>query len=713
MFPPKKCLAPEHSSMLPLRKIFLPTIVAVAVFSGIPAGILLAETDDETSGTSVSEKLEAWESSLDKIYTPDSFDPEIPIFPEKEADSKIDGKRAAFKTKLRTVSKFKEKAKPEEIDKWFAEIMPAPKDPLKLSINAEIRNEIKEKLPRYERVPAREVFPHPSAKFFPGDVPEKFKRIGKPFYPNPQTGGWQSTGLYAAPGERVKVRVSKSAIGTGLRIRIGCHTDNLLQSRQRYWYRFPQIVREYGVREQSFEIASPFGGLIYVAAPRGRISARTQMIFSGVVEAPFFRLDETKATQWNHVRYAPAPWAEFVGKNFAATIPAEDAAAIANPEDVIRFWDNIVAELDKLTSGPKERTQPMRFVIDVETTSAAGHSGDPIVGTYLWGRGYWDLEHIRKEGSWELFYAISKNLVSNKWSFFGDHDTPAALLALYCMEKTTGRKAASFFDVPALQSACLARLEREEIEEKNKKALRERLKQEEREKKAQHKKILSDKSTGKGRRERQKEADEADVEDPRNDPGIPFQRLSAYIPIIDACGWEPIAKLFKFYTVRNRLPLDTEEEKQRTFIMLWSQATKKNLSPHLEKFGFPKQNGGGNYPDFVPETQPEKSALRPQSGGTGFLGYSPFPTIAVLNESYRVPQLPEPESDSLSPFGKIETQEESGETDENPDSENFEEPEDELFTPEEDGENGSAENDEEGTPETDSDARNDKNFSEI
>ena len=611
----------------------------------------------------MSDSLKAWEAELDAIYTPDTFDPKIPVFPEKTANAKIEAKRAAFKTKLRTVSKFKEKAKPEEIDEWFAKIIPTPTDPLALSINAELRREISSRIRNYEGVPARLVFAHPSAKFFPGDVPESFKRVGKTFYPDPKKGGWQSTGVYAAPGERIKVRVSKSALGAGLRIRIGSHSDDLLQSRQRYWYRFPKITRDFGVHEQSFEIASPFGGLIYVSAPRGRISARTQMIFSGVVEAPFFELDETKSSQWNHVRYAPAPWAELVGKNFAATIPADEAAAIDNPEELIRFWDNIVAELDKLTAGPKERTQPIRFVVDVESSSAAGHAGDPIVGNLMWSRGYWDLEHIRKEGSWELFHALAKNMLSSKWVFFGDRDTPAALLALYCMEKATGRKAISFFDVPALQSACLARIERNEADEKNKKAQREREKHEELEKKEQRKKILKDKSSGKGRREREKAADEADIEDFRHDPGVPFQRLSAYLPIIDATGWEPLTKVFKLYTVRNRLPLSTEEDKQRTFVMLWSQSTKKNLSPHLEKFDFPRQNGSGNYPDFVPETLPEKSDLRPKNGGTGFLGFSPFPTIAVLNENYRVPQLPKSKKSSPNPFGEINEDEETNDED--------------------------------------------------
>ncbi len=634
--------------------------VPAALLSLCPLSAVPAVAEDEgavsESAARLAEKVEDWEAALDAIYAPDPFDPEIPFLPEKTPNPEIAAKRDAFKTKLRTVSKFKKKVRPEEIDLWFAEISPTLSEPLELSINAELREEIAEKLKIYNRVPAREVFEHPSARFFPGAVPEKFRRVGKPFYPDPEKDGWQSTGLYAAPGERVKVRVSKSATSKGVRLRIGAHTDNLLESRQRYWRRFPCVSREFAVREQSFEIASPFGGLIYVRAPRGSVTGRTQFVFSGVVEAPFFVLGETKKAQWDYVRYAPAPWAEFVGKNFAATFPADEAAAIDDPEAVIAFWDRVVADVDKLVSGPEERFDPMRFVVDAETTrAAAGHAGDPIVGNLLWSRSYWDLERIRRDGAWELFFAIGKNSLSDKWVFSDDRDTPAALIALFCMEKATGRKAASFFDVPALQAACFARIERDETREKNKKAMREQLKQEELERKAERRKIIRDAATGKGRREREKEADEADVQDFRHDPGVPFQRLSAYLPVVEATGWEPLERMFRLYTVRNRLPLANADEKRRTFVMLWSQTTKKNLSPFFEHFGFPPQNGAGNYPDFMPENFPPADAkLRPGNGGTGYRGASLFPTIAVLNGNYRVPQIPKPDEDgagTLSPFG--------------------------------------------------------------
>lgn len=638
---------------LPVSATFAALFAACACAWTAPAELRSAEEK-----FSLAEKVKAREAELDAIYTPDGFDPPIPFSPEKKPNADVAAKRAAYKTKLRTVSKFKEKANPEEIDKWFAKIMPTLDDPLALSINAELRKEIAEKMRTYRSVPAREVYPHPSARFFPGDVPETFRRVSKALYSDPDREGWQCSGLYAAPGERVRVHVSKSAVGSGLRIRIGSHTDDLLESRQRYWRRFPGVTREFGVGEQSFEIANAFGGLIYVSVPRGRATKRTQITFSGVVEAPFFSLGETKPAQWEAVRYSPAPWAEFEGKNFVAVIPADEAAAIDDPAQIIRFWDEIVAELDRIVAGPKERRRTMRFVTDAETTAAAGHSGAPIAGNLLWSRSYWDMERIRRDGAWELFFAIARNVVGDAWTFEGDKDTPAALLALYCMERATGRKASTFFDVPALQAACFARIKRREEEEKNPKALREKLRQEELESKEERKKILSDKASKAGRREREKKADEADTEDFRHDPGVPYQRLSAYIPVVEETGWEPLAKTFKAYTVRNRLPLSGDEEKRRTFVMLWSQATKKNLSPYFEHFGFPRQNGAGNYPVFMPENFPPDASLRPKAGGTGYLGVSLFPTIAVLNANYRVPQLPRPEKSGsgtpASPFGILD-----------------------------------------------------------
>ena len=129
------------SAHFPVPATFAALLAACACAWSVPA-----ELRSEDAKPSLAEKVKAREAELDAIYTPDAFDPPIPFSPEKKPDADVSAKRAAFKTKLRTVSKFKEKARPEEIDKWFAKIMPTLDDPLALSINAELRREIAKKM---------------------------------------------------------------------------------------------------------------------------------------------------------------------------------------------------------------------------------------------------------------------------------------------------------------------------------------------------------------------------------------------------------------------------------------------------------------------------------------------------------------------------------------------------------------------------------------
>ena len=77
------------------------------------------------------------------------------------------------------------------------------------------------------------VNPHPRAKEFPGEVPPEVPRVSQTIEVNPQVRGWHSTGLYAAPGETITVTVPRDATDKGFRLRIGCHSDRLRDSKRR------------------------------------------------------------------------------------------------------------------------------------------------------------------------------------------------------------------------------------------------------------------------------------------------------------------------------------------------------------------------------------------------------------------------------------------------------------------------------------------------
>jgi len=76
-------------------------------------------------------------------------------------------------------------------------------------------------------MPAEKIKPHPSGDLFPGAVPADAPRVERTLKINTTVPNWHSTGLYAAPGEIISVRVPAGAAAKGLQVRIGCHTDGI------------------------------------------------------------------------------------------------------------------------------------------------------------------------------------------------------------------------------------------------------------------------------------------------------------------------------------------------------------------------------------------------------------------------------------------------------------------------------------------------------
>jgi hypothetical protein len=70
------------------------------------------------------------------------------------------------------------------------------------------------------------------------------------------------------PGTVVKVTVPSSVVATGTTtVHIGGWTD-LLYSKTT-WRRLPDIVRKYAISSTTTDIASAYGGLIYLTLPKG------------------------------------------------------------------------------------------------------------------------------------------------------------------------------------------------------------------------------------------------------------------------------------------------------------------------------------------------------------------------------------------------------------------------------------------------------------
>lgn len=147
-----------------------------------------------------------------------------------------------------------------------------------------------------KHLPPEKVQPHPSAKFFPGDVPEGAKRVRKVVEVDTSVPDWHSTGLYAAPGEVLTIRVPEEAAGKRLMVRIGAHSDTLWHLPT--WRRCPEICRTFPIDKPEIKAANAFGGLVYIVVPRGCQLGKVQVEIDGAVEAPYFVLGKTPFDEW-------------------------------------------------------------------------------------------------------------------------------------------------------------------------------------------------------------------------------------------------------------------------------------------------------------------------------------------------------------------------------------------------------------------------------
>ncbi|MDR0535481.1 MAG: M60 family metallopeptidase [Puniceicoccales bacterium] len=466
-------------------------------------------------------------------------------------------------------------AQPSKFDREIWEtIAPTPGKPLRLGKN---RDTFTALVSRYIKTPFPLMTAHPAANTFPGPVPSSAPRITKTLHLPANISGWQSTGLYAPPGELIRVRLSQNDLKRGLTIQIGCHTDDLSNAEEvSEWRRFPKITTSTSATNPETPIANPFGGLIYIinsnnsAKPRDKI--RVEIV--GAIEAPFYRLGETSADEWQRLRQAPAPWGELACRSIVLSVPSKYLQNLKDPEELMKTWEKIIDGQDWLAALPKRTTHPERIVPDEQLTLGYMHSGYPIMcHQNPSARHLVDNRHLTVEGDWGLFHESGHNHQRGEWTFAGFGETTCNLFALFSMETIAGKE--RFAGGPNLE------------------------------------KYLAEK-----------------LADPAGANGSDHH-LSIYMPVLREFGWPSLRATFAEYlkpdtAVERRLKariakaharqsakaaakkrlsrrdssdsladatsnedLKADLRDKERFVLLWSKHTKHNLGPYFEKVGFP------------------------------------------------------------------------------------------------------------------------------
>jgi hypothetical protein len=397
---------------------------------------------------------------------------------------------------------------------------------------------------------------HPAAAAFPGRVDDAAPRVGRSVRVNLARPDWHSTGLYAAPGEVIRVIVEDGS-AEGVQVQIGCHTDELWHHDA--WRRVPSIVRATALEAGETRLVNPFGGLVYldVQRPReGRLIVRVE----GAVEAPRFVLGETTLEAWQStIRLAPGPWAELESGKIIVTAPSSTIRTLDDPAAVMEFWDKVADAAADLATIPRERARPERFVADVQISAGYMHAGYPIM-THLDAAEAFVSRQKLEEGQWGLYHELGHNHQSSDWTFDGTTEVTVNLFTMYILETVCGKPVGVGHEALAQRDDIMRRYF----------------------------------------------AQPPTLERWHSDP---FQALIKYQQLREAFGWEAFKRVFAEYrTLPTAERPRTDDGRRDQWLVRMSRSTGRNLGPFFEAWGVrtsaEARASVANLPPWMPEDFP-------------------------------------------------------------------------------------------------------------
>ena len=394
--------------------------------------------------------------------------------------------------------------------------------------------------------------PHASAQDFPGIVEAK-ERVNRAVSydsnlvhrwdtsagnaPNLATSPdvWQETGLYAAPGEVVTVKVAALPEHRVVKVIIGCHRDALFKLAK--WNRFPLITRTFELKVGENKIANAFGGQLFIQSSHKdwrkpvKASPSTPLQFSNAVAMPTYVLGKDTPESWTKSKLNPAPWVTLIGKQVILHVQASEAKRLTDPKGLLEWWDKAMALEDDLIA--LTRLAPERVVPDRQISAGFMHSGYPFM---CWidpsQKDSIDLPKLTKEGNWGFFHELGHNHQSKSWTFDGQTEVTCNLFSLYVMEKLVGKPQGRGHPAMEKLDEMLA------------------------------KRFAAEPNKG------------------------PFEQLATFVVLIRAHGWAPLRETLRSYASIATPKGATKEQLQSLFAERYGKAAKADVSEYFEKMGY-------------------------------------------------------------------------------------------------------------------------------
>lgn len=284
---------------------------------------------------------------------------------------------------------------------------------------------------------------HPSAAAFPGSVPENAPRVTQQIIFSDAIPGWRSTGLYAPPGEALKIRFI-SQRSEGVFIQIGAWLDPQDFDDR---YRMPRAVFRVPVIDGLATITSPIGGPVYIDIPSD-LAQNDEVIveISGAIEMPRFRLGHTNLLEWqNKIRHLGAPWAEIESDELVLTLPAKTIRDVERPDLVMRHWNRVHEAMQNLEPRSPRHwpDRQYRYVADKKLSWGYMYcpSDAPIVIPMLEARPMVELANFDAEGSstlWGHYHEMGHSHQNPMWTFGGTGEVTVNIFTVLSLNIVNG-----------------------------------------------------------------------------------------------------------------------------------------------------------------------------------------------------------------------------------------------------------------------------------
>lgn len=306
-----------------------------------------------------------------------------------------------------------------------------PSEANPVSVDARTRVHLRTVVDAYMVLPVDQITPHPSAATFPGPVAASAPRISRSFQFLRNLPRWQSTGLYAAPGEKISIMIAPQDTKLGLNVVIGVHKDKLLLDQRDKLKRFPTISRTFALTAPRTIVANPFGGLIYIDVPRapalgGRlfrtrggygwldehrdaVHGQIAVRIDGAVEAPLYRLGQTNADEWRRMRSLGTPWGEIASDKIIFSLPTTELAKLDDPAPLLNYWDKVIDLEAQLAGWERQPAPPERMTFDADIINGLLHAGYPVMAYLRIMRDFTDYQKLLSVGAWGGFHELGHN----------------------------------------------------------------------------------------------------------------------------------------------------------------------------------------------------------------------------------------------------------------------------------------------------------------